>query len=105
MKNENKKFQALIMIEAFPMSIQRAPICSFLEKILENLEMSLLIDEIFIFCNKNKSQIESIIAQRKNRKPVKLLFTECGDSIGDRLREVQSMRKITNDFVLIRYIN
>jgi 2-C-methyl-D-erythritol 4-phosphate cytidylyltransferase len=102
MKKEEKKFQALILIEELTKSITKAPNCTILGKILQNLEASPLIDEIFIFCNKNRKEIKQILARRKNKNGIQVLYSECGNSVGDRLREVHSMRIINSDFVLIR---
>ena len=102
MKKEEKKFQALILIEQLQMSLTKAPIVGSLEKILQSLESSPLIDEIFIFCNKNRKDIKDLLARRKVKGQIQVLFSECGDSVGDQLREVHSMRIINSDFVLIR---
>lgn len=102
MKKEEKKFQALVLIEELKMSLAKAPIVGSLEKILQSLETCPLIDEIFIFCNKQRKEIKELLAKRKVKGSIQVLYSECGDSVGDQLREVHSMRIINTDFVLIR---
>lgn len=102
MKKEQKKFQALILIKNLNTSIIKAPLCSILEKILQSLEMASLVDEIFIFTNKDEQIFNNFLSQRKKKHNVKLLFSECGESVGDRLREIHRGRDITTDFILIK---
>ena len=102
MKKSEEKLQALILLDELEISMVKSPLQSPLEVVLRRLETSNLIDEIFVFSNQEKEQLESFIKRRKGRKATRLLFSECGDSTGDKLREIHSMRVLVSDFVLVR---
>lgn len=89
-------------MEEIDISINKFPIESPLERQLNLLYRSKFIDEVFLFTNNRKDEIEQTLSSIKKIKPTKCLFSRCGDSLGDKIREVHSMREIETDFLLMR---
>ena len=110
MKKKNKeekvfKIQGLIILEHITVSLTRAPILSPLERVMRSLDACSNIDEILIFTRERKAEVERTLKRRQGKKPFKILFSsDCGPSLGDQLREVQSMRVVNEFFLLIRYV-